>query len=319
MTEIVLVADIGGTHARFALADPGTGEVDRERTLRVREHATIADAARAYLKTAGARPTAACFAVAAPVGRDEIALTNSDWTLDRAKLRAALGLTQLRVINDFVALASGVHRLRSDDFAAVKPGLGEIGAPTIVLGPGTGFGQALIVPCGDRRRVVATEGGHVAFAPQTEDEFAVMRCIASAHGRVSVERFLSGGGLVNIHRALRQIAKITGPDLRAAEVTAAALAGADPIAVRAVEVFCAVLGEVAGDAVLATGANGGVVLGGGILPKIRDLLAKRAFIDRFLDKGRLRAFVEVAPVRLIMREGAALVGAAAAFADAPPD
>jgi glucokinase len=234
-------------------------------------------------------------------------------------MRTALGLARVVAINDFHALALAVDRLAEADFAPVKSGAPVADAPVLVLGPGTGFGQALIVPCGDRRRIVTTEGGHVGFAPHTEDEIAVMRVIAGAHGRASVERLLSGAGLANVHRALRAISKSPTGDLAPEDVTAAARAGADPIATQALAMFCAVLGAVAGDAVLATGARGGVVLGGGILPRIRDILSQSAFTERFLAKGRMRGYVENVPARLILRDGAALLGAAAALAGAAPD
>jgi glucokinase len=206
--------------------------------------------------------------------------------------------------------------LPADYFLKVKDGEGDPTAPTLVIGPGTGLGQALIVPFGDGRRIVSTEGGHVSFAPRTDEEIAVLKFIAREHPRVSVERLLSGRGLVNIHRALCSLSDTPRISLRADEITAAAIEGKYPVAVRAVDMFCAVLGRVAGDAVLATGARGGVILGGGILMKIRDLFLKSAFVERFLDKGRMADYVATPPIRMIVNEGAALIGAVAALAEA---
>lgn len=316
MTESFLVADIGGTHARFALADPGTCAVAQGRTYRTADHATLAEAARAFLDATGAQVRSAAFAVAAPVLGDKIDFTNSDWDFRPAELKAALGLEKFIAVNDFFALAAAVDRLDDADFLTLKPGAGDPSAPVLVLGPGTGFGQALIVPCADRRRIIATEGGHAGFAPQTEDEFAVMRAIARDHGRVSIERLLSGPGLANIRRALDTGAGSPGAAFAAEAIVTAARGGADPLAAKTLDLFCGALGAVAGDMALATGAAGGVVLGGGVLPKIRDLLLKSDFLERFLAKGRLRSFVEIAPVRLIVREGAALLGAAGILAEA---
>jgi glucokinase len=171
------------------------------------------------------------------------------------------------------------------------------------------------VPANGKDRVVATEGGHVAFAPTTEEEIEVLRVIMREHKRVSIERLLSGRGLVNIYRALCTLSGTPCAFLYADEITGAAISGRNPVAARAVDLFCAVLGSAAGDAVLASGARGGVLLGGGILTKIEDLFLKSDFIDRFTDKGRMRFYVEDVPVRLIIRDGAALVGAARRLKD----
>ncbi len=313
MAKSVLVADIGGTNARFALAEYGAGVVAVRETqnFRAEDFESIRDAADAYLEAVAARPQAACFAIAGPVTDTVIEFTNSPWVLDIDAVQKALSLKQLVVVNDFEALASGVGSLSSDDLLPVKTGAGDPHAPILVIGPGTGLGQALIVRGDTGDRVVSTEGGHVSFAPRTDEEIAVMQFIAREHPRVSVERLLSGRGLVNIHRALCALADTQRVSLRADEITQAAIEGKYPIAVRAVDMFCEVLGRVAGDAVLATGARGGVVLGGGILPKIKDIFLKSRFVERFLDKGRMRDYVERVPVDLIICDGAALVGAAA--------
>lgn len=315
MAETALVADIGGTNARFALADLATRALRKPENFRAEDFETIADAAHAYLEASGEKPTSGCFAVAGPVGGEEITFTNSHWRFRPDEIKKTLRLKRFLPINDFYALASAVDFLPDDYFLPVKDGAGDPAAPTLVIGPGTGLGQALIVPFGKRRRVVSTEGGHVSFAPRTEEEIALLRFIAREHPRVSVERLLSGRGLVNIHRALCVLEDTPRVSLRADEITAAALSGTNPIAVKAVDMFCAVLGRVAGDAVLATGARGGVVLGGGILPKIRNLFLKSAFVERFLDKGRMRDYVDAAPVKMIVKEGAALIGAAAALGE----
>ncbi len=314
MTEGVLVADIGGTNARFALADlEGPSIVVRDaQGFRAEDFETVRDAADAYLEAVGAAPKRACFAVAGPVNGEEVVFTNSHWRFRPQEIKSALSLDDFRVVNDFYALAASVDVLPEDGFALVKPGEANPAAPRLVIGPGTGLGQALIVPTPQGGRViVSTEGGHVTFAPRDEEEFAVMQFIAREHPRVSVERLLSGRGLVNIHRALCAAADTPRVSLQADEITRAAVDGSYPIAAKAVEMFCGVLGRVVGDAVLSTGARGGVFLGGGILPKIREIFLNSDFVAKFLNKGRMQGYVAAVPVRLIVVDGAALYGAAA--------
>lgn len=317
MAEPVLVADIGGTNARFAIAEitPRAIAIRDARSFRTEDFETVRDAAEAYLKIVVDRPKRACFAAAGPIINNEVDFTNSRWTLRAADIAEPLGLDAFRIVNDFHALAAGVAHLPKDAFIKVKDGAPVAATPQLLIGPGTGFGQALIVPTQAGPKIVATEGGHVSFAPQTDDEFEVARFIAREHQRVSVERLLSGHGLTNIHRALSTIEDAPRQPLQASEIAAAAMTGESPVAVRAVNMFCSVLGSVAGDAVLSTGARGGVVLGGGVLPKIKEFFLKSAFHKRFIDKGRMQSYVDAVPVRMIVTDGAALYGAAAALED----
>ncbi len=316
MAGPVLVADIGGTNARFALAETENGAIAlREvKKFRAEDFETIRDAAAAYLQSADAAPASACFAVAGPVTDESIEFTNSPWVLDIADMTKALAVKRLRVVNDFEALAAGATVLKDQDFLTVKPGAGDPAAPTLVIGPGTGLGQAFIVPFGSRPRVISTEGGHVSFAPQSDEEVAVMKFILRDHERVSVERVLSGRGIVNLHRALCAIDGAPFAPVEADTITAAAMRG-DRMAEKTLALFCALLGRAVGDAALATGARGGVVLGGGVLPKIRDFFMKSAFVERFCDKGRMREYLEDVPVRMIVTDGAALAGAAVMAAE----
>lgn len=314
MTELVLVADIGGTNARFAIAEykGETISIREAQTFRAVDFETIRDAADAYLESVSERPKRACFAAAGPLIDDEVDFTNSHWTLRASEIAGPLRLEQFRIVNDFYALAAGVAYLPVEALIEVKPGTPLTYAPQLVIGPGTGLGQALVVPTASGPKIIATEGGHVSFAPRTDEEFQIKKFIAREHPRVSAERLLSGRGLVNIHRALCAIEGAQRVSLQANEITKAAITGEYPIAVKAVEMFCAILGRVAGDAVLATGARGGVILGGGILPKIQEVFLKSEFVERFVDKGRMSDYVNAAPVHLIVSEGAALYGAAAA-------
>lgn len=312
MDDPFLVADIGGTNARFALAefDAAGVRLGDMHGFRAEDYETISDAAHAFLEAVQRKPKAACFAVAGPITDEVVEFTNSPWVLDIADVKKQLKLERLLAVNDFEALAASVRHLGPSDLAPVKPGKSEPDAPIVVMGPGTGLGQAIIVPMGGKDVIIATEGGHVAFAPQDDEEIDVLRFIMRDHSRVSIERLLSGRGLVNIHRALCAIAGEPRAPLQADEITRAAQTRVQPLAVKAVDLFCAILGSATGDAVLATGARGGVVLGGGVLPRIRDLFLNSRFVERFLDKGRMREYVEPVPVDLVIREGAALIGAA---------
>lgn len=319
MTDPMLVADIGGTNARFAIAEAQDDQIHirAAQTFRAEDFETIRDAADAYLEAVAEKPSRACFAAAGPIIDDEVGFTNSHWTLRTPEITQSLRLSEFHIVNDFYALAAGVAHLAADAFVEVKAGEPISEAPQLVIGPGTGLGQALIVPTKDGEKIVATEGGHVSFAPRTDEEFAIKKFIAREHPRVSVERLLSGRGLVNIHRALCAIEGKQRISLQANEITRAAITGDYPIAVRAVDMFCAILGRVAGDAVLATGARGGVVLGGGILPKISDAFLKSDFVKRFREKGRMSEYVEAVPVKLIMADGAALYGAGTVLKGVP--
>jgi len=315
MLEPILVADIGGTNARFAIAEASAKAIAIRdaQTFRAEDFETIRDAADAYLESVVEKPKRGCFAAAGPIVDDEVDFTNSHWTLRAPEIAVALKLDQFRIVNDFYALAAGVAHLPDDSFVAVKDGMPMPNAPQLVIGPGTGLGQALIVPTHSGPKIIATEGGHVSFAPRTDEEFEIKKFIAREHPRVSVERLLSGRGLVNIHRALFAMEGAQRVSLQANEITKAAMTGEYPIAIKAVNMFCAILGRVAGDALLATGARGGVVLGGGILPKIQDVFLKSDFVVRFGKKGRMSDYVGAVPVKMIVKDGAALYGAVAAL------
>lgn len=313
MTDPILVADIGGTNARFAIADATDHgiEIHDPQTFRAEDFETIRDAADAYLESVAVKPKRACFAAAGPIIDENVDFTNSHWTLRTQEIAAPLKLNQFRIVNDFYALAAGVEHLPEDAFVTVKGGVPIEGAPQLVIGPGTGLGQAIIVPTEAGSKIISTEGGHVSFAPRTDEEFEIKKFIAREHPRVSVERLLSGRGLVNIHRALCAIEGAQRVSLQANEITKAALTGEYPIAVKAVDMFCAILGRVTGDAILSTGGRGGVILGGGILPKIKDAFLASAFTETLCQKGRMSDYVATVPIKLIIADGAALFGAAA--------
>ena len=316
-----LVADIGGTNARFALAsmDEPIPALHHRRALPAAEFASLQHAAEHYLEELDETPGHAAFAVACPVRDDEIRLTNRAWSFSRHELQRALALDHLLVLNDFGAAAWTVPTLAESDSVPIygPPEPGRRG-PVSVLGPGTGLGMALLVGDDDIGwRVVETEGGHASFAPHGTEERAIADWLAARHGRVSIERALCGIGLSQIDAALsrRKPGKQDTPDneLRPpADIVAAALEGHDVPSRQALARFCAILGSVAGDTALMHGARA-VMIAGGIVPRIVPFLRASAFRERFLDKGRFAAYLESVSVRVIMHPAPGLLGAALAL------
>ncbi len=316
----LLVADIGGTNARFALAAPGEDgalTLLNRQTFRAEDYEDIVDAAHAYLESwDGAAPAQGAFAVAGPTDVDEVRFTNSPWSFRRDALAAALSLNEFRVLNDFEAQARGVDRMDAAAVVVLKPGDGAANAPVAVFGPGTGLGLSLIAPSPTGPLALSTEGGHAAFSPQTDKEIEVLKFIREEHDYVSFERILSGRGLVNIHRALCVIAGATRVTLTPSEITEAALNKTLPVAAEAVDMFCAILGVYAGNVVLLTGARGGAVIAGGIAPKILPVLQKSAFVARFCERGPMSSYLDSVPVRALISDEAAFFGAASALSAA---
>ena len=329
---LALVADIGGTNARFALTDlrADTPALLHSRALRNADFASLQHAAEAYLSDIELRPSQAAIAVACPVNTDEIRLTNRAWSFNRRELQQALGLDELRMLNDFGAVAWAVPALSGGDMVTLHGGADSLAhGPISVLGPGTGLGVALLVGSHHRGwHVVETEGGHVSFAPQGDEERAIERWLSALHGRTSNERVLCGKGLSEIDAVLRGAipqpgAPVPGgstlavPQLREpAQIVAAALDGHDAAARRTLARFCAVLGSVAGDCALVHGARS-VVIAGGIVPRFVPFLRSSAFRERFLAKGRFAAWLESVAIHVVTHAHPGLLGAAMALRSDP--
>ncbi|MFC5546931.1 glucokinase [Massilia aerilata] len=310
-----LLADIGGTNARFALQQAGgTGFADIE-VLACGDYPAIDDAVRAYLDGAAARGLAtagvkqAAIAIANPVEGDEVGMTNHCWRFSIGALKAGLGLDTLLVVNDFAALAMALPHLKAEQRERIGGGEAQPGKPIGLIGPGTGLGVSGVVPCGGRWTALAGEGGHVSFAPVTKQEMKILQALWEEYGHVSAERLLSGLGLELIHRAL------AGQRLSAPEITARALDGGSIACRETVETFCAVLGSVAGNVALTLGATGGMYIGGGIVPRLGSLFTGSRFRERFEGKGRLSGYLARIPTWLITEEYPALRGVAAMLDD----
>ena len=308
-----LIADIGGTNARFALVG-ADGEFVGTRVLACADYSGLAEAVRAYLdlECPHPAPDRAAIAVASPVVGDRVSMTNRDWSFSIAELQGALGLGQLRVVNDFTAQALALPRLGDDEIHRIGGGTVIAGAPVAILGPGTGLGvSGLVEAPGGGWIALATEGGHATLAPADARERAVVGAIEARFGHVSIERAVSGPGLGNLARA---IAEVDGHDhdaLKPDEITARALAGNDPVAVEALSMFCAMLGGAAGNLALTFGARGGGYIGGGMVRRLGDFLDASSFRARFEDKGRFRDYLSAIPTSVIIAETPALHGLAA--------
>jgi glucokinase len=308
----VLVGDVGGTHARFAVVEPsaiGPWRVLHRLDL-VEPFATFNDALRSYLERAGVSPLppTAAIAVAGPVAAGTARFTNRGWEISERDLRE-VGFERAILINDFTALALAVDLLDEKHLHTIGPPLkGLEGGTSTILGAGTGFGVSCLARDGDRVVPLATEGGHMGFAPSNAEELAVLQLMWKQSGRVSIERILSGSGLEHLYRTLEELAGRAPAPLTAAEVSAGALRNeAGPRA--ALTMFCSIFGAVAGDLALAHGARGGVYIAGGIAEKIEAFLMQSPFRLRFEDKGRLTPYVEAIPTRLIVYPDLALLGA----------
>lgn len=301
-----LLGDIGGTNARFALLS-ARGAISPVAHYAVHDHPTPAAALRHFLAERGAAPDLAVLAVAGPVAGGRARLTNAAWDFDAERLEAELGLARVVLVNDFAAVALAVPRLAGDQLLALGGGAGRTGAPVAVLGPGTGLGCATLLP-GDR--VLVGEGGHVTLPAVDEREAALIALLRRRFDHVSAERVLSGPGLIALHGAVSQLEGHEAPVARdGAEVVAAASAGC-PAALGTLDAFFGFLGTVAGNLVLTVGAQGGLYLAGGILPRLVEPLRASRFGERFRAKGRFRDYLAEVPLRLIVEPDPAFHGLA---------
>ncbi|HRX61458.1 MAG TPA: glucokinase [Candidatus Competibacter sp.] len=309
-----LIADIGGTNARFALAFPD-GRIGSECILSGADYPDLIQAAAAYLReVAGPHPRRAAVAVATPISGDWIQFTNSPWSFSTEAARQALGLEQLLIINDFTALALALPLLGPDERRQVSEGTAVEKAPIGLIGPGTGLGVSGLVWSGHHWIPLETEGGHVTFSACDEREWAIYRVLQRRFDHVSPERLLSGPGLVNLYTALAELEGWSAEDLVPADITDRALTGSCRHCVEVLELFCGMLGTAAGNLALTLGARGGVYIGGGIVPRLGDFFDRSAFRARFEAKGRFSDYLATIPSWVITAANPALRGVAAALA-----
>jgi len=316
--DLILVADIGGTNARFAIArfdsETDTPQLSEFRSFPCADFHTLEDVLALYLDELKTEtPPSACLAVAGPVANGGAHLTNLGWHPQVITLQTQFGFDAVELVNDFAALARSTTVLGPADLLELRRGEPVPGGPVSVMGPGTGFGLALLVHHKNGCSIVSGEGGHISFVPHGDMETQIWKALQENMGRVTVETLLSGVGLMRIYRELCHLNKISPLNYDPRTISYQALDNGDEICLKTLDLFCSMLGSVTGDIVLSHGATGGVFLGGGILPKISEFLVGSQFVERFLDKPPMQDFVAKAPVHLITAPNAALKGAALLF------
>lgn len=322
MSHPKLLGDIGGTNVRLALQLAPDAPISHVETLPLAEHAGPLEAITAYLQRHGAwegplRPLTGCLGMACPVLGDAIQMINAPWAFSTEALRRALGLTSLRILNDFTALALALPALPADQLAQVGGDSPQPGMAKALLGAGTGLGVSGLIPgqTPDGEVVwvpIAGEGGHVSLPACTDDEVRVIDALRARFGHVSAERVLSGSGLVLLYETHARLAGVVPERLTPADVTDRAMGGHCPWCQAALDSFCCFMGTVAANLAVTLGAQGGLYIGGGVVPRLGASFAASGFRARFNDKGRYTAYLSAIPVYVIHAPYPALIGASCA-------
>ena len=325
--RLVLAADIGGTNTRLGIFSAGNRrpEPDELKVYPSREAACLEDILERFLKTINVSISGACFGIAGPVAEGCSKTTNLPWEVSERQIKMRFGWQQVRLINDLSAMAHAIAVLEPKERHILNPGKSIPASPTGLIAPGTGLGMALLVPSTDRFVVLPSEGGHSDFAPTDEIENQLWRHLHQSIGHVSVERVLSGPGLVNIYNWIRETGRMDEPnwladmiknDDPAKVISENAIKKGVSICVKALDVFVSIFGAVAGNLALIGLTRSGIYLGGGIAPQIVSKLKDGLFMKCFKNKGRFQELLQQIPVYVILNEQAPLLGAAVcAFED----
>nr|WP_113864595.1 glucokinase [Brenneria salicis]NMN92165.1 glucokinase [Brenneria salicis ATCC 15712 = DSM 30166]RBP67499.1 glucokinase [Brenneria salicis ATCC 15712 = DSM 30166]RLM32512.1 glucokinase [Brenneria salicis ATCC 15712 = DSM 30166] len=311
MAHYMLIGDVGGTNTRLALCDRTTGELSQTATYSGLNFPSLEAAIRDYLGKLTVSVQDACIAIACPITGDWVAMTNHSWAFSIEEMRASLGLRHFEVINDFTAVSMAVPVMDKAHLLQLGGGEPVPGKPIAVYGAGTGLGVAHLVYAADRWISLSGEGGHVDFAPNSDEEEAILSIMRKEWGHVSAERLLSGQGLVNIYHAIVLCDERTPGALEPQEVTRRALENSDVDCRRALSLFCVMLGRFGGNLALTLGTFGGVYIAGGIVPRFLEFFKASGFRAAFEDKGRFKDYVRAIPVYLITHEQPGLLGAGA--------
>lgn len=316
----VLAGDIGGTNARLALVElDGAARILAEQTVPSQQVGELAPLLLRFIAGAGLPPERVCLGIAGPVIEGRVSGTNLPWSVSEAELSEVLGIRGARLINDFAAVGYGIPLLAESDFLVLQAGSIDPRGAVGLIGAGTGLGEGFLVRSGAGYSVQPSEGGHATFTVEDPRDWALFSFLSERYGHVSAERVISGPGLVDLYEfvgglAARRRAEAGGED-PAAAITRQALAGSDPRAVEALDLFVAAYGAAAGNLALTILATGGIYLAGGIARHIAPTLETGAFMAAFRRKGRMSALLERIPVRVILNPDVGLLGAAAVAAE----
>ncbi|MDO4249315.1 MAG: glucokinase [Neisseria sp.] len=312
-----LVADIGGTNARFAL-ETAPQKIEHVDVLPGNDYDTIVDAIKEYLNRVGnPKISYAAIAIANPIVGDWVQMTNHHWAFSIETTRQSLGLEKLILLNDFTAQALAITKMDPKDLVQIGGMQPVENTPKAVLGPGTGLGVSGLIPNDNGTyTALAGEGGHVSFPPFDDAEVMIWQYAKKKYGHVSAERFLSGAGLTLIYEALATKEGVKPQKLTPAEISERALSGSSPLCRLTLDIFCAMLGTISSNLALTLGARGGVYLCGGIIPRFIDYFRHSPFRNRFENKGRFDAYLAAIPVYIVLAEHPGISGAAVALDNA---
>ncbi len=316
-----LLADIGGTNARFALK-LANGAIIAIASLRCDDYGSLSQAMQHYLCSVSAVAAGAidveeaAIAIAADIRGDRVKMTNRDWQFSTDAMRKELGLQKLVLVNDFTAMALSIPRLNDIDTLRIGGGQANPQGAIGLVGPGTGFGVSALIPGNGKWSALVTEGGHVNFAPSNEREIQILQFAWREFSHVSVERLLSGIGLNIVYRALCEMHGADTEEISVADIVQRALDGQCALCDETVDAFCEMLGTAAANVALTIGATGGMYIGGGIVPRLGPRFAASGFRRRFEDKGRFAAYLANIPTYVITADNPALLGLSARLADA---
>jgi glucokinase len=304
-----LVADIGGTNARFGLADLDTLQLTAVEQFVCSDYGTLSDIIVHYVAGLGLQPRLAAIAVAAPGVGHEIRLTNSHWRFTETDLCRAAGISEVLILNDFEALALALPYLSGNELYQIGGGKPDPSATKLVLGPGTGLGVAGLVWGGSGWVAIPTEGGHISIPLRGSREYAVANVLQSTRPHLSVESLVSGPGLSRLYQAIAKLENAKVEAIAPNDVLMRGMERSDAFAAEALTLFVTLFARFAGDAALLFGARGGVFIGGGIAPKLVNMLSQGSFRDAFEEKGQMRSFLAPIPIYVILAEFATLRGA----------
>lgn len=311
-SEVYIIADIGGTNMRVAQCD-AQGLIANISIYACADYASLADVLADFIENQQLtdKKIDACLAIACPVDKDLIVMTNLPWQFSQTQLKAQLQLNELVLINDFTAIAHAIPHLGAKQ--KVQIGVGDVIAdkPISICGPGTGLGVAHLIGVGSSWHSLSGEGGHVDFAPVDQQEIAILQYLSKIYPRVSYEQLLSGLGIEQIYQALSFEKNGIATKLSAKEITAKALSGSCSLALETLAQFCRILGSFAGNLALTLGSYGGVYIAGGIVPRFIEFFASSEFRKRFEQKGRLSSFNQPIPTFVVIEEQPGLLGASA--------